>query len=205
MTRKGHYTKKLKLGLGCQQPQAALPLASASHYDDAQILLTSGDGVPATSCLFRPSRNEPRPAPQISTSSLHNSEPCHENLDANVDEVDSLDQEVDDQSFVASGAQSRKGHKTTEFWTVKIINADGTMKPAKLSVREAMERPNGRRIVLKFNNIKQPIRDEAGLLSGVLGLLGSDYGKFSICEKSWRKITTKDKVYNECVKIAKEL
>ncbi|XP_072081137.1 uncharacterized protein [Arachis hypogaea] len=56
-----------------------------------------------------------------------------------------------------------------------------------------MERPNGRRIMLRFNNAKQAIGDEAVLLSGVLGLLGSDYEKFSICEKSWRKITTKDK------------
>ncbi|RYQ98497.1 hypothetical protein Ahy_B07g086228 [Arachis hypogaea] len=77
---------------------------------------------------------------------------------------------------------------------------DSTIKPARLSVREAMERPNGRRIMLRFNNTKQAIRDKAGLLSGVLGLLGSVYEKFPICEKSWRKITTKDKVYNECVK-----
>ncbi|RYR67363.1 hypothetical protein Ahy_A03g013694 isoform D [Arachis hypogaea] len=67
-------------------------------------------------------------------------------------------------------------------------------------MREAMERPNDRKIVLRFNNVKQTIGDEAGLLIGVLGLLGSDYGKFSICKKSWHKITTKDKVYNECVK-----
>ncbi|KAL4357347.1 hypothetical protein AHAS_Ahas09G0177600 [Arachis hypogaea] len=63
-----------------------------------------------------------------------------------------------------------------------------------------MEWPNGRRIMLKFNNKKQAIGDEDELLSGVLGLLGSDYEKFPICEESWRKITTKDKVYNECVK-----
>ncbi|XP_072072181.1 uncharacterized protein [Arachis hypogaea] len=63
-----------------------------------------------------------------------------------------------------------------------------------------MERPNGRKIVLRFNRAKQAIGDEAGLLSGVLGLLGTDYGKFPTCERSWRKITTKDKVYNECIK-----
>ncbi|RYR01239.1 hypothetical protein Ahy_B06g080112 isoform C [Arachis hypogaea] len=68
-----------------------------------------------------------------------------------------------------------------------------------------MERPNGRKIILRFNNAKQAIGNEARLLSGVLGLLGSYFGKFPICEESWRKITTKDKVYNECVKIAKEL
>ncbi|KAL4373405.1 hypothetical protein AHAS_Ahas05G0078500 [Arachis hypogaea] len=63
-----------------------------------------------------------------------------------------------------------------------------------------MERPNGRKVVHRFNSAKQAIRDKAGLLSGVLGLLGSNYGKFPICKESWHKITTKDKVYNECVK-----
>ncbi|KAL4287930.1 hypothetical protein AHAS_Ahas19G0235400 [Arachis hypogaea] len=82
-------------------------------------------------------------------------------------------------------------------------DSDGTIKPAKLSVREAIEWPNGRRIMLKFNNKKQAIGDEAELLSGVLGLLGSDYGKFLICEESWHKITTKYKFYNECVKVYK--
>ncbi|RYR62381.1 hypothetical protein Ahy_A04g019904 [Arachis hypogaea] len=61
---------------------------------------------------------------------------------------------------------------------------DGTIKLAKLSVKKAMERPNSRRIMLKFNNKKQPIGDEVGLLNG----------------ESWHKITTKDKVYNECIK-----
>ncbi|RYR16505.1 hypothetical protein Ahy_B04g073536 [Arachis hypogaea] len=117
--------------------------------------------------------------------------------------MDSIDQEVDDR-LVASRAQSRKRRKTTEYWTVKTIDSDGTIKPAKLSVREAMERPNGRRIMLRFNNEKQPVGDEAGLLSGVLGMLGSDYEKFSISEESWRHVTTKDKVYNECVKSEQE-
>ncbi|RYR78060.1 hypothetical protein Ahy_A01g002811 [Arachis hypogaea] len=63
-----------------------------------------------------------------------------------------------------------------------------------------MERPNGRKIVLRYNNAKQAIGNEAGLLSGVLGLLGSDFGKFSICKECWCKITTKDKVYNEYFK-----
>ncbi|XP_020976965.1 uncharacterized protein LOC107637860 isoform X2 [Arachis ipaensis] len=81
-----------------------------------------------------------------------------------------------------------------------LIDSNGTIKLAKLSVREAMKRLNGIRIMLKFNNEKQAIGDEAGLLSGVFGLLGSAYGKFPFFEKSWHKITTKDKVYNECVK-----
>ncbi|XP_072087365.1 uncharacterized protein [Arachis hypogaea] len=70
----------------------------------------------------------------------------------------------------------------------------------KLSVKEAMKPPNGRKIVLRFNSALQPVGDEAGLLSSVMGLLGSDYTKFLICEKDWRKVRTRDKIYNECVK-----
>ncbi|RYR67334.1 hypothetical protein Ahy_A03g013659 [Arachis hypogaea] len=70
----------------------------------------------------------------------------------------------------------------------------------KLSVKEAIKPPNGRKIVLRFNSALQPVEDEAGLLSGVMGLLGSDYTEFPICEKDWRKVHTRDKVYNECVK-----
>ncbi|KAL4391405.1 hypothetical protein AHAS_Ahas03G0241800 [Arachis hypogaea] len=59
--------------------------------------------------------------------------------------------------------------------------SNGTIKQAHLSVRGAIEQPNGRRIILKFNSKLQPVGDEAGLLSGVLGLLGADYEKFPIC------------------------
>ncbi|XP_020964767.1 uncharacterized protein LOC107613006 [Arachis ipaensis] len=85
-------------------------------------------------------------------------------------------------------------------YNIWLIDFEGKIKPERLSVREAMERPNGRRIMRKFNNKKQPIGDKAGLLSSVLGLLGSDYENFSICKESWHKITTKDKVYNKRVK-----
>ncbi|RYQ95919.1 hypothetical protein Ahy_B08g091303 [Arachis hypogaea] len=229
MARKGRFTKKSKVGQGCQQPQMAPSPASATHRDDSEILPDSGDSVPPTSRPFLPPRNVPRPAPQTSTTTIQNSEPSRVNSTDNANDVDSVDQEADD-SFVDSRAQNHKGRKTTEFWKVRIISNLAikfyvfnpiytlgdysyspmlsttdthmvfTIKPARLSIREAMERPNGRKIVLRFNKAKQAIGNEAGLLSGVLGLLGSDFGKFSICEESWRKITTKDKVYNECVK-----
>ncbi|RYR04769.1 hypothetical protein Ahy_B06g084544 [Arachis hypogaea] len=187
MARKGWFTKKAKSGLACQQSQKAPVPApsptSALHLNDSEIPQASCGSVHTTVRPFRPPRSEPRPAPQTRTYSSQNLEPGHVHLDANAHEVDSIDQEVDDR-FVTSRAQ----------------NSDGTIKLAKLSVREAMERPNGRRIMLRFNNEKQPVGDEAGLLSGVLGMLGSYYGKFPICEKSWRHVTTKDKVYFECVK-----
>ncbi|XP_057751665.1 uncharacterized protein LOC130969793 [Arachis stenosperma] len=203
MARKGRFTKKAKSGPACQQSQKAPASApsptSALHQDESEIPQASYGGVHTTVRPFRPPRSEPRPAPQTRTYSSQNSELGSDQVDTNAHEVDSIDQEVDDRS-VASRAQSRKGRKTTEYWTVKTIDSDGTIKAANISVREAMERSNGRRIVLRFNNEKQPVGDEAGLLSGVLGMLGSDYGKFPICEESWRHVTTKEKVYFECVK-----
>ncbi|XP_020962314.1 uncharacterized protein LOC110264452 [Arachis ipaensis] len=70
-----------------------------------------------------------------------------------------------------------------------------------MSVREAMERSlNGSKIILRFNEKRQAVGDGAGLLSGILGVLGSDYSKFSICEKSWKKVRGKDRVYDDCIK-----
>nr|XP_025632409.1 uncharacterized protein LOC112727026 [Arachis hypogaea] len=195
MARKGQFTKKAKSEPACQQsqkaPAPAASLTSALHQENSEIHPASCGSVHTTVRPFRPSRSEPRPAPQTRTYSSQNSEPGHVHLDANAHDVDSIDQKVDNRLF------------TTETY-IKVYNwlvdSDGTIKPAKLSVREAMERPNGRRIMLRFNNEKQPVGDEAGLLSGILGMLGANYGKFPICEESWRHVTTKDKVYSECVK-----
>ncbi|KAL4357616.1 hypothetical protein AHAS_Ahas09G0204500 [Arachis hypogaea] len=63
-----------------------------------------------------------------------------------------------------------------------------------------MKPPNGRKIVPRFNNRLQPVGNEASILSGVVEMLGSDYTKFSICEKDWKKVRSRDKIYNECVK-----
>ncbi|KAL4322175.1 hypothetical protein AHAS_Ahas14G0184200 [Arachis hypogaea] len=84
---------------------------------------SSGGGAPVASSLrpFRPPCSERPPAPQTCTNDVHNSEPNDEELDPEVDEVDSFEQNVDN-LFAASEAQMHKGHKTTEFWDVKTID-----------------------------------------------------------------------------------
>ncbi|KAL4305898.1 hypothetical protein AHAS_Ahas16G0124300 [Arachis hypogaea] len=64
-----------------------------------------------------------------------------------------------------------------------LQESDGIIKQVKMSVKEAMNPLNRRKIVLKFNSALQSVGDETGIMSGVMGLLGSDYTKFSICEK----------------------
>ncbi|RYR57154.1 hypothetical protein Ahy_A05g022899 [Arachis hypogaea] len=212
---KGRFTKKkAKLGLACQQSQKAPTPApsqtSALHQDDSEISLKRCGSVHTIERPFCPPRSEPRPAPQTRTYSSQNSEPGHVHLDADAHDKLTTAWLLLELKVAKDGRPQSIGRvcviyfssckrSTTETY-IKVYNwlvdYDGTIKPAKLSVREAMERPNGRRIMLRFNNEK----DEAGLLSGILSMLGSDYGKFPICEESWRHVTTKDKVYNECVK-----
>ncbi|KAL4330173.1 hypothetical protein AHAS_Ahas13G0373600 [Arachis hypogaea] len=194
MSKVGRFTKKARVDTACQQPQVGFDAASTLQRADCPIPPPSGSSAPTSSslCPFRLPRSEPLPAPQACTNDVQNSEPDAEDLDPEAEEVDSFDQHVDN-LFAASDAQKCKGRKTTEFWDVKTIESDDTIKQVKLSVKEAMKPPNGRKIVLRFNSALQPVGDEAGLLSGVMGLLGSDYTKFPICEKYWRKVRTRDK------------
>ncbi|XP_052110315.1 uncharacterized protein LOC107466475 [Arachis duranensis] len=112
-------------------------------------------------------------------------EPCNEDIDPEANEVDLFVEHVD-MMFAVSD-------------TVK--HSEGIVKQAKMSVREAMERSlNGSKIILRFNKELQAVEDGADLFSGILGALGSDYNKFSICEKSWVKVRGKDKVYDDCIK-----
>ncbi|RYR13349.1 hypothetical protein Ahy_B04g070395 isoform E [Arachis hypogaea] len=173
-------------------------IRSPSGWPDSP---SGGTGAAPTSSLrpFRPPRTELLPAPQPSANGAQHSEPPDEDLDPEADEVDSFEQHVDN-LFAASEALKCKRRKTTKFWDVKTIESDGTIKQLHLSVREAMKPPNGRNIVLRFNDRLQPVGNEAGILSGIVRMLGFDYTKFPICEKDWRKVRSRDKIYNECVK-----
>ncbi|RYR66773.1 hypothetical protein Ahy_A03g012831 [Arachis hypogaea] len=199
--RIGRFTKRARVDTACQQHQVEFDATSTLHQADYPILPPSGGGAPASSSLrpFHPPRSEPPPAPRTCTHDVQNSKPDAKDLDTEADEVDSFEQHVDN-LFAASDAQKRKGCKSTKFWDVKTIEFNGTIKHVKMSVKEAMKPPNRRKIVLRFNSALQPVGDEAGIVSGVMGMLGSDYTKFPICEKDWRKVRTRDKVYNEYVK-----
>ncbi|XP_016206717.1 uncharacterized protein LOC107647107 [Arachis ipaensis] len=148
---------------------------------------------------FCPPRSEPRPEPQTANG-VQVMEPCNEDMDLEVKEVDSFDEHID-RIFAASDAEKHKGRKTTVFWDVDLIDSDGIVKHAKMSVREAIEQSlNGSKIILRFNKKLQAVGDGAGLLSGILGALDSDYINFPICEKSWGKVQGKDMVYDDYIK-----
>ncbi|RYR37799.1 hypothetical protein Ahy_A09g042689 [Arachis hypogaea] len=178
MSKKVRYTKKSKLETPCQQPPMGAPASLSFTDDDWLIPLSSDGGVPAVAsfCSFV--------LPGTYANDVQTSEPCDEDLDPEANEVASFEQHIDN-LFAASDAKRCKERKTTEFWNVDVINSDGIIKQAKLSVRKALEQPfNGRKIILRFNRKLQPIRDGADLLNGILGMLGAYYNKFFICEKN---------------------
>ncbi|KAL4365241.1 hypothetical protein AHAS_Ahas07G0086400 [Arachis hypogaea] len=106
-----------------------------------------------TSSSLRPPQSEPRPEPQT-TNSVQVTEPCNEDMDLEANEVDSFDKHID-RMFATSSAEKRKGRKTTEFWDGDLIDFDGIVKQAKMSVQEAMEWSlNGSKIE-KISEIEQ--------------------------------------------------
>ncbi|RYQ84868.1 hypothetical protein Ahy_B10g104364 [Arachis hypogaea] len=158
--------------------------------DDYLIPISSDGGVPVTTSFrsFRPSCSEPRPDPQTCTNDVRNSEPSNKDLD----------QETNGTLLFLFF--SHLGHNGCINKVLFLINSNGIIKQARLSVRKAIKWPNGRKIILKFNRKLQSIRDGSDLLSGIFGLLVLTIIIFFICDKIWRKINTKDKIYNDGIK-----
>ncbi|RYR31542.1 hypothetical protein Ahy_B01g056345 [Arachis hypogaea] len=145
-----------------------------------------------------PPRQQPPTAPLAFSPSADDDwliplspKPCNEDMDPEANEVDSFDEHID-RMFAAFDAEECKGRRTTEFWDVDLIARKNKYQKRPL---------NGSKIIMRFNEELQAIGDGAGLLSGILGALGSDYSKFPICEKSWAKVQGKDKVYDDCIKM----
>ncbi|RYR02367.1 hypothetical protein Ahy_B06g081162 [Arachis hypogaea] len=202
MPKKARFKKNARVSPPRQQPTAAPPVSPPSDDDDWLIPPPPSNGGVSSGAIlqpFRPPRSEPRPGTHAASGSQV-TEPCNEDIDREAQEVDSSEEQIE-RILENSDAEKRKGRKTTEFWNVDLIDSEGIVKPAKMSVREAMERSlNGSKIILRFNEELQAVGDGAGLLSGILGALGSDYSKFPICEKSWAKVRGKDRVYDDCIK-----
>ncbi|MED6122212.1 hypothetical protein PIB30_117303 [Stylosanthes scabra] len=83
---------------------------------------------------------------------------------------------------------------------VNVIDQDDVIEESKLKVDDVLSLPAGRKVILTCNEHLQPIGDAGGLLSGFLGILGSDFEKFPIYLLSWRKVPRKDDVYNDIIK-----
>ncbi|RYR62167.1 hypothetical protein Ahy_A04g019554 [Arachis hypogaea] len=109
-----------------------------------------------------------------------------EDYDLEADEVESFDDHVNDLFAVheverQGNANSKK--KDTDFWEVDVIE-NGVTSCMELTVKEALTRPPGRKIVLQHNKVLQQVGQAASLLSGFLGTLVADFQQLPICESS---------------------
>ncbi|XP_025632026.2 uncharacterized protein [Arachis hypogaea] len=159
---------------------------------------------------FRPPRNEARlasssdirdagtPATNKKRLDLHEVVDDHsedEDYDPDMDEVESFDDHVDD--LFAAREVERQGNangkkKDTDYWVVDVIE-NGVTYCMELTVKEALAIPPGKKIVLNHNRELQQVGQAAGLLSGFLGTLASDFQQLPISEKSWKTMSKASK------------
>ncbi|RYR24097.1 hypothetical protein Ahy_B02g057590 [Arachis hypogaea] len=76
---------------------------------------------------------------------------------------------------------------------------DNMFAAYELTVKEALALPPGKKIVLHHNRELQQVGQAAGLLSGFLETLGSDFQQLPICAKSWKTMSkaSKEHAYDQ--------
>ncbi|KAF7808482.1 uncharacterized protein G2W53_035225 [Senna tora] len=122
-----------------------------------------------------PSTSNPTPRPPIPTSSLPTHPPPAPTppftSDPNTRQVP---------PYVAK--------KSNRYWTVDIEDSHGVKREGRLKTNGVWTLPAGQRIVVPFNRQGQPIGEAAGLLSGFLGIIGTDLTTFPISYYSWKLV-----------------
>ncbi|XP_020978003.1 uncharacterized protein LOC107636086 [Arachis ipaensis] len=88
--------------------------------------------------------------------------------------------------------------KDTDYWVVDVIES-AVISSMELTVKEALALPPGKKIVLHHNRELQQVGQAAGLLSGFLGTLRSDFQQLLICAKSWKTMSkaSKEHAYDQ--------
>ncbi|KAF7807661.1 uncharacterized protein G2W53_039822 [Senna tora] len=78
--------------------------------------------------------------------------------------------------------------RCNRYWTVDIEDSLGVKRDGRLKTNGVWTLPAGQQIVVPFNMQGQPIGEVAGLLSGFLGIIGTDLTTFPISYYSWNKV-----------------
>ncbi|RYR42485.1 hypothetical protein Ahy_A08g038961 isoform B [Arachis hypogaea] len=147
---------------------------------------------PALHSGKRDIRDARAPATNTKHPDLHEVVDDHsedEDYDPEADEVESFDDHVDD-LFTAhevecqGNANSKKRTPIVGLLILFPLLENGVTSCMELTVKEALVLPPGKKIVLNHNKELQQVGHAAGLLSGFLGTLGSDFQQLPICEKS---------------------
>ncbi|RYQ85604.1 hypothetical protein Ahy_B10g105169 [Arachis hypogaea] len=114
-----------------------------------------------------------------------------EDYDPEVDKIESFDDHLD--NIFAAHEVERQGN----------ANKNSVISFMELTVKEALALPPGKKIVLHHNRELQQVGQAAGLLSGFLGTLGSDFQQLPICAKSWKTMSkaSKEHAYDQVKRV----
>ncbi|RYR49751.1 hypothetical protein Ahy_A07g036265 [Arachis hypogaea] len=156
--------------------------SSAQQRARAPPPLHSGNGARQSrvnAIPFRPPRNEAQLAPSSDIGDAR--APATNKKQPDLDEV--VDDQSEDENYdpEADEVESFDDH------------VDDLFAACELTVNEALALPPRKKIVLNHNRELQQVGQAAGLLSGFLGTLASDFEQFPIGEKSWKTISKASK------------
>ncbi|KAF7831551.1 hypothetical protein G2W53_013884 [Senna tora] len=102
----------------------------------------------------------------------------------------------------SSHSSTSSQRKNDKFWTVDVIDDQSVTKEIQLNMQGIWLLPVGERIILHFNESRQPIGEAGGLIAGFLGTVATDVGLFPISYRVWKKVpkSSKEKCYYDIIK-----
>nr|XP_025610796.1 uncharacterized protein LOC112703501 [Arachis hypogaea] len=166
----------------------------------------SGNGAQQSrvnTILFRPPRNETRLA---LSSDIGDTRAPATNRKHPPDSHEGVDDHSEDEDYnpEADEIESFDDHLDNIFSAHEVERQEnGVISSMKLTVKEALALPPGKKIVLHHNRELQQVGQVAGLLSGFLGTLGSDFQQLPICAKSWKTMSkaSKEHAYDQVKRV----
>ncbi|PIN07619.1 hypothetical protein CDL12_19818 [Handroanthus impetiginosus] len=91
-----------------------------------------------------------------------------------------------DRSTQANQRSSRR--ESNKYWTVDLKDANGQIIKARLRVNDVFVLLGGKKIILEWNELGQPIRESGGLLGQFLGHVASEFNNFPTSYSKWSKV-----------------
>ncbi|GAU46156.1 hypothetical protein TSUD_301160 [Trifolium subterraneum] len=93
--------------------------------------------------------------------------------------------ENDESTLAINNAANKSKKKSVKYWTVDVKDARGVVNEVRLRSQDVFSLPPGKKILMEWSEIGQPVGEDAGLLGSFLGKVGADFSKFPISYERW--------------------
>ncbi|PIN22607.1 hypothetical protein CDL12_04688 [Handroanthus impetiginosus] len=87
--------------------------------------------------------------------------------------------------------------RSEPYWTVDLKDENGEITKARLKVNDVYVLLGGKKVVLEWNELGQPIRESGGLLGQFLGHIASEFTNFPMSYTKWSKIPSSNKEHDK--------